>query len=363
MKKLTSPVQKVNAQVIGLDVHKQSIVYCVLDRGGREIACGKVGGDPAALEGLLKKLVGRKKTHLSFETSGHSMWVYDRLVERYGKERVHVAQSKKIRAIANSQEKNDANDAFWLAYLTYEGRLPEAYVPPTEYRELRIATRERICAVQRRTELYQRIRAHLAQLGRRISVGSLSALQAPRDVQMIADQIGGERAHALRAGLEEIDQVSAVITTWDKRVAIIAEELPAVRAIEQHMPGAGTILASTIVAESGPIERFHTAKAFGKYTGLTPSERSSGGRTQHGGISREGSAYLRWALTQMAMTCTRCKHGAGLAAGDWIRKKQKRMGNKGKARCAAARKLAESIWRLFKYGECFDAARPFGGKS
>ena len=363
MKKLTSPVQKVNAQVIGLDVHKQLIAYCVLDRAGREIACGKVGGDPAALEALLKALVGRKKTHFAFEASGHSMWVYDRLTERYGEERVHVAQAKKIRAIANSQEKNDANDAFWLAYLTHEGRLPEAYVPPTSYRELRIATRERICAVQRRTELCQRLRAHLGQLGRRISVGSLSAIAAPGDVRRIAEEVGGERAHALRAGLDEIEQAGAVIATWDKRVAAIAKDLPAVRAIEQHMPGAGVVLASTIVAESGPMERFHTAKAFGKYTGLTPSERSSGGRTQQGGISREGSAYLRWALTQMAMACTRCKHGAGLAAGDWIRKKQKRMGCKGKARCAAARKLAESIWRLFAYGECFDAGRPFGVKS
>ncbi len=32
-----------------------------------------------------------------------------------------------------------------------------------------------------------------------------------------------------------------------------------------------------------------------------------------------------------------------------------------KARAAAARKLAESIWRLFHYGELFDMARPFGG--
>ncbi len=37
------------------------------------------------------------------------------------------------------------------------------------------------------------------------------------------------------------------------------------------------------------------------------------------------------------------------------------MGIKSKARAAGARKLAESIWRLFHYGETFDPARPFGG--
>jgi len=40
------------------------------------------------------------------------------------------------------------------------------------------------------------------------------------------------------------------------------------------------------------------------------------------------------------------------------------MGNKAKTRAAGGRrKLAETIWRLFNLGECFDAARPFGGRS
>lgn len=82
----------------------------------------------------------------------------------------------------------------------------------------------------------------------------------------------------------------------------------------------------------------------------------------HGAISREGSPHLRWALTQGAMGCLRSKTGAGFAAGNWIRAKQKRMGIKAKARAAGGRKLAEAIWRLFHYGECFDPARPFGGK-
>ncbi len=70
---------------------------------------------------------------------------------------------------------------------------------------------------------------------------------------------------------------------------------------------------------------------------------------------------MRWALTQAAMGCLRSKSGPGLAAGNWIRAKERRMGCKGKARVAGARKLAESIWRLFHWGEAFDASKPFGG--
>lgn len=362
MKKLSNPVRKVNGEVIGLDVHKRMIAYCILDRSGREVASGEIGGRPADLEALLEERVGRKNTHLAFEASGHSLWAYDLLVGRYGRERVHVAQSRKIRAIANSQEKNDANDAFWLAYLTLEGRLPEAYMPAAEYRELRIATRERTESVRRRTVLYVRIRAHLAQMGRGLPTATLRSAKARAMLARVVAETPGMRGYAIGGCLEELDQVDRRIEAWEEKIVQLGRDLPAVAAIERHLPGAGPALAATIVAESGPLERFATAKAYARYTGLTPGERSSGGRTAFGRISREGSTHLRWALTQAAMACTRARRGPGLAVGDWIRSRQRRTGMKGKMRCAAARKLAESVWRLFHYGECFDAGRAFGAR-
>ena len=56
MKKLTRPVQKVNAPVLGLDVHQNLIAYCLLDRGGDEVASGSVGGSPKDLAELLERL-------------------------------------------------------------------------------------------------------------------------------------------------------------------------------------------------------------------------------------------------------------------------------------------------------------------
>ncbi len=129
MKKLTPIVEKVKAEVIGLDVHKDLIVFSRLSRRGEEVESGKLSSKREDLCRFLKDRVGRKKTHISFEASRSSLWVYQLLTEMYGKARVHLAQANKIRAIANSKSKNDFNDAWWLAYLTHEGRLPEAYVP------------------------------------------------------------------------------------------------------------------------------------------------------------------------------------------------------------------------------------------
>ena len=101
MKKLTQPVRKVNAEVIGLDVHKDLIVYSLFNRRGEELESGKLSSRREDLSRFLKIKIGRKKTHVTFEASRSSLWVYQLLAEMYGKDRVHLAQANKIRAIAN----------------------------------------------------------------------------------------------------------------------------------------------------------------------------------------------------------------------------------------------------------------------
>ena len=362
MRKLVNRVRKVNAQVLGLDIHQDLIAYCLLDRRGNEIESGEVGGQPFELEALLDRCIGRKKTHVAFEASGSSYWVFDLLCSRYGRERVHVGHAGKIRAIANSKEKNNANDAFWVAYLTHEGRLPEAHIPEAAIRELRIATRDRIRAVSRHSDLVRRLRSHVRQLGESFPTRGVDTVGAQEFLGQLLSRIDGSRRMAILHVLEEMTSQRHVIKSWDDRIGEVVQGLPDVHLLERQIPGVGKVLAATIVAESGDIRRFPAAKSYGRYTGLTPSDRSTGTKTTHGKICREGSPYLRWALTQATMACTRAKHGAPLVVGDWIRQRYRRYGCKVKVRCAAARKLAETIWRLFHYGECFDAAKPFGGK-
>ena len=362
MKKLSEPVRKVKSQSIGMDVHKKMTVYCVLDRGGRTLEEGQFPSRRADLISFLKRVVGRKKSHITFEASRSSLWVYEIVSDFVGAERTHVAQAKRIRAIANTSEKNDANDAWWLAYLTYEGRLPEAYVPPKQILELRIATRERTFAVRQRTKTVNRLKSHLAQIGEVVPGSTIRTEEATLFMAETALKTTGMRGRAIRSCIDELEYLDATIAQWEEGIEEIAEHLPEVSLIAREEPGFGVVLAAIVVAETGDFTRFASQKSYGCFSGLTPSNKSTGGRTIHGGISREGSAHLRWALTQAATACCRARSGPGLAVGNWIRAKEKRMGIKSKARAAGARKLAESIWRLFHYGELFDPARAFGGR-
>lgn len=361
MKKLNDPVRKVNAQSIGLDVHKSVTVFCVMDAEGKVSREGRFASGRKEFDSFIEEILSEGEAHFAIEASRSSLWVYEVLRAHVDEANAHVAQAKRIRAIANSNKKNDQNDAWWLAYLTYEGRLPEAHVPEASILELRIATRERACTVRQRTKTINRLRAHLAQIGEVVPGSSMRTKKARSFVAEKALAAKGARGRALRKCMDELDYHDAAIAEWDQLIGTISVGLPDVGLIAREIPGAGRTLAATIVAEASDIRRFHSAKAFGCATGLTPSDHSTSGKTQHGSITREGNPYLRWAMTQAAMGCLRAKKGRGRAVGDWIRAKQRRMGNKAKARAAGGRRLAEAIWRLFHHGECFDARRAFGG--
>jgi len=53
-----------------------------------------------------------------------------------------------------------------------------------------------------------------------------------------------------------------------------------------------------IVSEVGDVSRFPSSERLCGYAGLVPSVRNSGDAVRHGGITREGSRWMRWALTQ-----------------------------------------------------------------
>ena len=363
MRKIAKRVAKVKAESLGLDVHQGMTAYSLLARNSDEVDAGKIEGGRESLVELLDRVVRRKKTHVSLEASGGSLWVYDLLVARYGKERVHLAHARKVAAIANSREKNDANDAFWLAYLTQEGRLPESYMPEGLYRELRVATRERYRAAMALATDLRFVKGYFRQMGVKPPVKNLKKGKGHDFVREMAERTEGSVGLALQAAVRRMDAATSELAIWNDQIAELSQDLPEVARIQKSIPGMGPVLAATVVAEAGPIGRFHSDKALAKYTGLTPTDRSTGGKMIHGGISREGSPWLRWALMQAVTLCGMRRTGAAAAVRTWVEAKQKRMGCKTKAKVAAANKLVKAIWRLEHEPDGFDAARPFGGVS
>ena len=71
------------------------------------------------------------------------------------------------------------------------------------------------------------------------------------------------------------------------------------------LPGVGEFTALVMVAEIGDISRFPSARKLAAWAGLTPTVRGSDLKVRHGHISKQGSAWLRWAMNQAAQTAKR----------------------------------------------------------
>jgi transposase len=69
--------------------------------------------------------------------------------------------------------------------------------------------------------------------------------------------------------------------------------------------GIDYIIALSVVCEIGDFRRFANAKAFMSYLGFVPSENSSGGKRNQGGITKAGNGHLRRLLIEAAWHYTR----------------------------------------------------------
>ena len=104
-----------------------------------------------------------------------------------------------------------------------------------------------------------------------------------------------------------------------------------------------------MLAEIGGISRFGSAGKLASWAGLTPAVRGSDLHVRHGHISKQGPAWLRWAMNQAAQTAKRSPDFAATYPGI-----TKRRGKK-IATIAIARKLLTRAWHLLSEMQAADA--------
>ncbi len=101
-----------------------------------------------------------------------------------------------------------------------------------------------------------------------------------------------------------IDALQVPIDRLDWEVHQRAKADPRVKVLTQ-LPGVGPFTALVILAEVGDVTRFGSARKLASWAGLTPTVRGSDRTVWHGHISKQGSAWLRWALSETAQTAKR----------------------------------------------------------
>lgn len=130
--------------------------------------------------------------------------------------------------------------------------------------------------------------------------------------------------------------LDAEITQWSQRVKVHAKGLIIPK-------GVGELTAALLTMEIFDWHRFKNRRQVGSYTGLCPSEDSSGKRRRQGGVSKHGNPRVRHYLVE-----------AGWRLLQWqpdyppLRPLRAATGKRARKRAvvAAARRLAIDLWRL-----------------
>ena len=110
---------------------------------------------------------------------------------------------------------------------------------------------------------------------------------------------------ALEARESGLRAVEARLSAWAERDPLA----PAVAKLGAYR-GIAELTALTLAAEVVDWRRFPSARAFMGFTGLIPSEYSSGTRTRRGSITKAGPEGVRTALVESAWSC-RCRPAIG----------------------------------------------------
>jgi transposase len=117
------------------------------------------------------------------------------------------------------------------------------------------------------------------------------------------------------------------------------------------VPGISWVLAYTIAAGLGDINRFPTPRTLAGYSGLCPRVYQSGERDLRGRLSKQGPRYLRWALVEAATHA--CTHPAYRDRYQQTKARIRKQPGARVAQVDLARTLSAAIWHMLSRGERF----------
>lgn len=332
----------------GWDVHQEFCAAVRLNAEGIVLARRTI---PTRRDDLLSEAQRLSKEGILVTMEASSTAVYVRKVLSEGGARVVVGHPAAIARFRDPKVKDDWIDAKLLAELYRLGAFPAVHDPSDWALRARDVCRYRHRLGEEATEVKNRIRSLIARNGlaeeMRQPFNRAGLVSLRRRLQK--GQLPHEVAVVLRGELELLGQLQRVTESMDLEVARAGEERARDVDLLLSIRGCNLQLATTILAEIDGIERFPTPGKLAKYAGLTPGRNASAGISREQGITKSGSATLRWAMTMLAECAKRWEPRV---TGLYDRHRQH--GKKPKeAITALARKMVVWIWHMLRRSEPF----------
>ena len=288
-----------HACVLAMDVHANTISAGVLEPGWESPVVDKISADDESVRRLLGRFEERGRVWACYE-AGPTGYELARLLRSSGM-RCEVIAPSLIPTAPGQRVKTDQRDARRLALLFRAGQLSAVRVPAPAEEAVRDLCRARADMVIDRTRARHRLGKFLLRHGRVWRGGDNWTL---RHEAWIRAQRFDERAltetfahylATLEAREAAVEAIEADLMPWCGRAPFAA----GVRRLAAYR-GITDLGALTLCSEVCDWRRFPLASMFMGFTGLVPSEHSSGERVSRGGITHAGNIHLRTQLVESA---------------------------------------------------------------
>ena len=332
----------------GLDLSRKKLDVCLLSDRGEHLDQLAVPPDVDSLRRLARRIdeVHCEPVCAVIESITGARIVHDTL-EQQGWS-VEIADAQKVKGLAPLARKTDKIDSQVLAVLSHRDLVPAIWLPDPSVREERELARFRLHLVKHKSALKCRIHSTLINFGKPCPVSDLFGVEGRRLLKRL--QVPEPWRGNITASIELIDEIERQIAEINRRLKEGHADHPYVPLL-LTVPGIGWVLAFTIAAEIGEIERFPSPEKLTGYTGLCPRVNQSGEKDRRGPLTKHGPTYLRWALLEATMHALRHP-----AYSERYQRNKKRMGKQRGAKVAQvdiARRLAHAIWQMLSRKEKF----------
>jgi transposase len=363
----------------GLDVHKETVMACVLTPGQGAEANKQIrqfGSTTQELRRLAAWLREEQVTHAAMESTGVYWKPVFNLLESSCE--LILVNARHIKQVPG--RKTDKADSAWLASLLRHGLLEASFVPPLEVRELRDLCRMRTTLVREGVQVGNRIRKVLEDANVKLdSVASdtlgvsgrlmiQALLEGEQDPQVLAGLARGR----LRAKVAELTQAlegqvrphhrfllrqwTGLLATLERQITEVEEEIERhmppfewAAALLEKMPGIDRTAACALLAEIGAdMSRFASARHLASWAGLCPGNNTSAGKSRSG-KSHRGNRWIKGVMTEIAWAAARTKNSYPAAL---YRRLAAHRGKK-RALVAVANALLQVVWHLLTHRKSY----------
>lgn len=339
--------------IIGLDTAKSVFQLHALDSRGDLVWRKR----PKRAE-LLRVLAKVKPCVVALEACAASHY-WGREIEALGHS-VKLIPPPFVKKFATGRRKTDERDAEALAFAGRCAQLRPVPVRSADAAAAQLPLKTRGIFVAQRTQLANAIRGHLGEFGH-VACGGEAGLTA-----LIAAVESG--AAALPKGA--LNGIAALIAQWralGEEIARFDADLRARAAADplvkrlMDVPGVGPVTAAVFALKVDDPARFDSGRNCAAWTGLTPNERSSGGKRKLGAITKAGDEDLRSLLVMGAASVLLRAKRAPHQADPWVMAIMARRPFKVAAVALAARN-ARTLWALARHGGTYQP-RPRAGQT